>query len=112
MHEAGLVADAVGAVLRAGPPNGTPGTPARPRAVQVTVTDPVHVSADAVRLYAEVVLREQDLGDVPLEIVSVEVTCAGCGAPNHPQPRHPFCATCGWPLPRASGPEVEVHATW
>jgi Zn finger protein HypA/HybF involved in hydrogenase expression len=112
MHEAGLVADAVGAALRAGPPDGAPGAFARPRGVRVTVTDPVHVSADAVRLYAEVVLRAQDLADVPLEIVSVEVACSACGAPNRPEPRHPFCGACGWPLPRAAGPEVEVHATW
>ncbi len=112
MHEAGLIADAVGAALRAGPPGGPPGAFARPRGVRVTVVDPVHVSADAARLYAEVVLRAQDMADVPLEIVSVDVRCAGCGLANRPQPHHPFCAGCGWPLPRASGPEIEVHATW
>jgi hypothetical protein len=112
MHEAGLIADAVGAALRGGPPDGDPGTFARPRAIRILVTDPVHVSADAARLYAEVVLRAQDLGDVPLEINSVEVACTGCGAVNHPEPRHPFCDACGWPLPRATGPEVEVSAAW
>lgn len=112
MHEAGLIADAVGAVLRDGRPGGDPGTFARPRAIRVTITDPVHVSADAARLYAEVVLRAQDLADVPLEIVSVEVACAACGVSNRPEPHHPFCDACGWPLPRATGREVEVHATW
>jgi hypothetical protein len=112
MHEAGLIADAVGAALRTGAPSGVPGVSPRPRSIRVTVTDPVHVSADAARLYAELVLRSRDLGDVPLEIVSIEVACAGCGIPNRPQPRHPFCATCGWPLPRADGPEVLVEAAW
>jgi hypothetical protein len=112
MHEAGLIADAVGAALRDGPPGAIPGAFARPRAIRVVVTDPVHVSADAARLYAEVVLRAQDLGDVPLEITSVEVACTGCGATNRPEPRHPFCDACGWPLPRATGPEVEVSARW
>ena len=112
MHEAGLIADAVGAALRTGAPTGVPGATPRPRGIRVTVTDPVHVSADAARLYAEVVLRAQDLGDVPLEITSVEVACTGCGATNRPEPRHPFCDACGWPLPRATGPEVEVSATW
>ncbi len=112
MHEAGIIADAVGAALRTGPPGGDPGAVARPRAIRVLVKDPVHVSADAARLYAEVVLREQDLADVPLEITSVEVACAGCGAANRPEPRHPFCDACGWPLPRAAGPEVEVSAAW
>ena len=112
MHEAGIIADAVGALLRAGPPGGGHGTVTRPRSIRLTVLDPVHVSADAARLYAEIVLREQDLGDVPLEIVSVEVACVACGAVNHPEPQHPFCDACGWPLPRATGPEVEVSATW
>jgi hypothetical protein len=112
MHEAGLIADAVGAALRTGPPGGAAGEFVRPRGIRVTVIDPVHVSADAARLYAEIVLRAQDLGDIPLEIVSVEVACAGCGIPNRPQPRHPFCDACGWPLPRAIGPELEVQATW
>jgi Zn finger protein HypA/HybF involved in hydrogenase expression len=112
MHEAGLVADAVGAALRSGPSNGDPGTFARPRGIRVTVADPVHVSADAARLYAEVVLRAQDLGDVPIEVVSVEVPCTACGVANRPEPHHPFCDGCGWPLPRSTGPEVEVHATW
>jgi len=112
MHEAGLIADAVGAALQAGPPGGVTGVFVRPRGIRVTVTDPVHVSADAARLYAEIVLRAQDLGDVPLEIVSIDVACAGCGTLNRPQPRHPFCDACGWPLPRATGPEVEVQATW
>lgn len=113
MHEAGLIADAVGAALRGGPPGGAvPGAPARPRDIRLTILDPVHVSAAAARLYAEVVLREQDLADVPLEIVAVEVACGGCGAVNRPEPHHPFCSTCGWPLPRASGPEVEVRASW
>jgi hypothetical protein len=112
MHEAGIIADAVGAALRNGPPNGEPGSVMRPRAIRVVVTDPVHVSADSARLYAEIVLRAQDLGDVPLEVVSVEVACAACGAPNHPEPQHPFCDGCGWPLPRATGPEVEVSAAW
>jgi hypothetical protein len=112
MHEAGLIADAVGAALRDGPPGWNPGTFRRPRAIRVVVTDPVHVSADAARLYAEIVLRAQDLGDVPLEITSVEVICTSCSATNRPEPRHPFCDTCGWPLPRATGPEVEVSAAW
>jgi hypothetical protein len=87
------------------------GSVARPR-VSITVTDPVHVSVESARLYAEIVLRAQDLADVPLEVVSVEVACAACGAANHPEPHHPFCDACGWPLPRASGPEVEVSAAW
>lgn len=112
MHEAGLIADAVGAALRSGPPDGAPGEPARPRGLRLTILDPVHVSADAARLYAEVVLRAQDLADVPLAIETVEVVCGACGAANRPEPRHPFCAACGWPLPRAAGPEVEVVAAW
>ncbi len=88
------------------------GTFLRPSAIRVTVTDPVHVSADAARLYAEIVLRAQDLGDVPLEVVTVEVACSSCGSQNRPEPRHPFCDACGWPLPRATGPEVEVSTTW
>jgi hypothetical protein len=112
MHEAGLIADAVGAALRSGPSSGSPGALARPRGLRLTILDPVHVSADAARLHAEIVLRAQDLADVPLAIESVEVACAGCGAGNHPEPSHPFCATCGWPLPRSPGPEVEVSAAW
>ena len=112
MHEAGIIADAVGALLRDGPPTADPGAFVRPRAIRLTVRDPVHVSADSARLYAEVVLRAQDLGDVPLEITSVEVSCTSCGAANNPEPHHPFCDGCGWPLPRALGPEVEVSATW
>ena len=111
MHEAGVIADAVGAALRSGPPGG-PGASARPRAIRIVVMDPVHVSADAARLYAEVVLRARDLGDVQLEITSVDVACTGCGVTNRPEPRHPFCDACGWPLPRAAGPEVEVSAAW
>jgi hypothetical protein len=112
MHGAGLIADAVGAALREGPPDGSPGAFARPRELRLTILDPVHVSADAARLYAEVILRAQDLADVPLAVESVEVACAGCGTANRPEPHHPFCAACGWPLPRAAGPEVEVRAAW
>lgn len=112
MHEAGLVAEAVAAALRSGPPRGAPAELARPRELRLTILDPVHVSADAARLYAEVVLRARDLADVPLAIESVEVACGACGSANRPEPRYPFCAACGWPLPRATGPEVEVVAAW
>lgn len=112
MHEAGLIADAVGAALRSGPPRGVAEEGARPRELRLTILDPVHVSADAARLYAELVLRAQDLGDVPLAIDVVEVACGACGAANRPEPHHPFCTGCGWPLPRADGPEVEVVAAW
>ena len=111
MHEAGLIADAVGAALRDAP-SGLPGASTRPREFRLTILDPVHVSADAARLYAEIVLRAQDLADVPLAVESVEVACAGCGAANRPEPQHPFCEACGWPLPRVAGPEVEVRAAW
>lgn len=112
MHEAGLIADAVGAALRSGPPGGAAGELARPRELRLTILDPVHVSADAARLYAEVILRAQDLADVPLAIETVEVACGACGAANRPEPHHPFCDACGWPLPRAAGPEVKVVAAW
>jgi hypothetical protein len=112
MHEAGLIADAVGAALRNRPGPAADGAAARPRGLRLTILDPVHVSADAARLYAELVLRAQDLGDVPLAIDAVEVACGACGAANRPEPHHPFCAACGWPLPRAAGPEVEVVAAW
>jgi len=67
MHVAGLAADAVGAVLRAGPPP---------------------------------------------EIVVVEVTRTGGEIPDRPRSRRLFHATRGWSLPRATGPEVDVQATW
>jgi Zn finger protein HypA/HybF involved in hydrogenase expression len=111
MHEARLIADAVEAALRDAP-SGVPGALSRPRELRLTILNPVHVSADAARLYAEIVLRAQDLADVPIAVESVEVACAGCGAANHPEPQHPFCGDCGWPLPRYPGPEVEVRAAW
>jgi len=49
---------------------------------------------------------------LPLEIVSVEVTRAGCDPPNRSRPRHSFRAAWGRPLPRATGPAVDVQLSW
>jgi hypothetical protein len=49
---------------------------------------------------------------LPLEIVSVEVTRAASGTPARPRPRRLFRAAWGWPLPRATGPAVDVPPSW
>lgn len=105
MHEAGLLAEAVAAALGRAPGR-------MPVALEVIVRDPLHVAPDAARLHAELALRAHGAEGVPVEVSSVTVVCAVCELPNHPLPASPFCAGCGWPLPRSAGAAVEAVARW
>ena len=106
MHEAGLLAEAVAAALGRAPGR----TP--PVALEVIVRDPLHVAPPAAQLHAELALRAHGVEGVPIEVSSVTLVCAACELPNQPLPDSPFCAGCGWPLPRPAGPAVEAIARW
>ncbi|MEW6225111.1 MAG: hypothetical protein AB1627_10840 [Chloroflexota bacterium] len=107
MHEAGLLAAAVAdAVAAAGP-----GT-APPVVLEVRIQDPLHVAPESARLHAELALRARGWDHVRIEVVAAPVTCVACDAENEARPDHPFCAACGWPLPRQGGHAVEATFRW
>ena len=108
MHEAGLIAAAIGEALDARPA----GAAERPRAIALTIVDPVHVSEDSARLHLEVALRARRMHGVPVRVEARTVACEECRTVNAPMPSHPFCDACGWPLPHADGPAVVIAATW
>jgi len=110
MHEAGMVAEALSAALAKDP--STPVRRGRPRALEVVVTDPAHVAAEAIRLHLELALRDRELSDVPIEIKVRPIECPSCGTRIGPDPDWAFCDDCGWPLPRQPGPGMRIRARW
>jgi hypothetical protein len=107
MHEAGAVGRALDTALRAGPPGAE-----APRSATLVVTDPAHIAASAAELHLQVHLAEHGLGDIPIATSVRPVTCGACGVASVPEPAHPFCAACGWPLPAPGGPGVEIGLEW
>jgi hypothetical protein len=130
MHEAGLVAQALGRALdqalraappaaapvHAAPPGAAPGVQAPgPKPADVTwlkldVLDPVGLSVDATLLHLELAMAEHGLAGVPVALHVMPVRCAGCGDSSVPAPGDPFCAACGWPLPRQEGSPLRIRA--
>jgi hypothetical protein len=116
MHEAGLLAAAVGEALAAGPPtdgwgSGVAGVP-HPVALEIRVRDPMHVAPESARLHAELALLARGLDGVDVLVSADAVTCAMCEVPNEVSAGHPFCAECGWPLPDRGGHAVEAVVRW
>lgn len=110
MHEAGVVSEALSEALATGRP--ARALPARPRALEVVVTDPAHLAAEAIRLHLELVLHDRGLSEVPIEIEVRPIECTSCGTRNRPDPAWAFCDVCGWPLPRQPGRGVRIRARW
>lgn len=107
MHEAGLLAAAVGEALAAAGPGR-----ARPVALEIRIHDPVHVAPQSARLHAELALRAHGLDDVAVEVTADPVDCVLCAVANEARAEHPFCAACGWPLPDGGGHAVEAVMRW
>jgi hypothetical protein len=116
MHEAGLLAAAVAEALAAAEParSSSPGTAGarRPRAIEIRVHDPMHVSPESAYLHAQVALRARGLDDVEILVTADPVVCAICDASNVVRAVHPFCDACGFPLPDRDGHAVEAVVRW
>lgn len=115
MHEAGLLAAAVEAALaEGGCCDGVEGaSPERvPVALEVTVHDPIHVSAESAAMHAQLALLARGLGELPITVACAPVDCAICGVANDVTAGHPFCADCGMPLPDRGGHAVEARIWW
>jgi hypothetical protein len=63
-------------------------------------------------MHAELALRARGLADVAITVIADPVVCVLCGAPNEVHADHPFCESCGWPLPDQGGHQVEAVMTW
>jgi Zn finger protein HypA/HybF involved in hydrogenase expression len=101
MHEAGLVERALQDALRGRP---------TVAALEMEISDPASVSADAVRLHLEIAMRELGLEGVPVEIRVAGVACTACGAEASQATADAFCVACGWPLPRHEGVPLLIRA--
>jgi hypothetical protein len=107
MHESGAVGRALDAAFATAPPGAV-----APRAVELVVTDPVHIAAASAELHLQLHLGERGLADVPIRISVRPVTCVFCGVESTPDPSLPFCEACGLPFPPKSGPGVEIAFDW
>ncbi len=107
MHEAGLLAAAVGDAIAAAGPDLR-----HPSAIQIRIHDPIHLAPEAARLHAELALRAHGFTDVAIEVTADPVECLACGVSNEAHADHPFCAECGWPLPDRGGHAVDATLQW
>lgn len=107
MHEAGAVGRALDAAFATAPPGAV-----APRAADLVVTDPVHIAAPSAELHLQLHLAEHGLAGLPIRTTVRPVACAFCGIESIPVPSHPFCGECGMPLPKKTGPGVEIALEW
>lgn len=101
MHEAGLVEAALQDALRGR---------TIIAALEMEISDPAGVSADAARLHLEAAMREAGLDHVPVEIRVASVSCPACDSTASQATADAFCAACGWPLPRPEGAPLAIRA--